>query len=394
MSTYRELVRETGPAFLVLAFLARLPAAMVPLGVITLVASATGSFATAGATAAAFGVGCAVGGPFVGGLADRFGQRPAGLFASLINAFALAAFAIGVLAGQSSLVITVLAAVAGLSTPQVGPLVRVRWVALLSKRKLNTAFSYEGAADELSYMAGPALVGIIALLGGAWLPLLIAAGLTLLAAVPFALHHTAVPAVSRTRVAVALPMAPLALLIVAMAGIGVIFGAAQTGVTAFAEESGIPSAAGLIYAALGVGSAVAGLATAWLPARWNSLTRYTGSAIALVLGCVALAFAPSTLAGVMLAMLAVGVVSAPYLIAIYALASDIIPATRAGAAMTLLGSGVVAGVALGAAVAGRLADTFGHAGAFAVPLVAAVISLGTAAIFRLTAARRPTLTPA
>lgn len=394
MSKYRELVRETGPAFLVLAFLARLPAAMVPLGVITLVASVTGSFATAGATAASFGVGCAVGGPFVGELADRFGQRAAGLIASLINAFALAAFAIAVLAGQSSLVITVLAAVAGFSTPQVGPLVRVRWVALLGKRKLNTAFSYEGAADELSYMAGPALVGIIALLGGAWLPLLIAAGLTLLAAVPFALHHTAVPAASRTRVAVPLPLAPLTLLIVAMAGIGVIFGAAQTGVTAFAEESGIPSAAGLIYAALGVGSAVAGLATAWLPARWNSLTRYTGSAIALVLGGVALAFAPSTLAGVMLAMLAVGVVSAPYLIAVYALAGDIIPPARAGAAMTLLGSGVVAGVALGAAVAGRLADTFGHTGAFTVPLIAAVISLATTATFRLTSARRESLTPA
>ena len=48
--------------------------------------------------------------------------------------------------------------------------------------------------------------------------------------------------------------------------------------------------------------------------------------------------------------------------------------------MTLVGSGVVAGVALGAAVAGRFADAVGPSGAFAVPLGAGVLGLVIAAI--------------
>jgi hypothetical protein len=48
--------------------------------------------------------------------------------------------------------------------------------------------------------------------------------------------------------------------------------------------------------------------------------------------------------------------------------------------MTLVGSGVVAGVALGAAVAGRLADAAGPAGAFVVPVGAGVLGLVIAAV--------------
>ncbi len=414
VTQYKDMIRVTGPAFLVLSFLARLPAAMVPLGVITLVAAVTGSFATAGATAAAYGIGAALGGPAVGTFADRFGQRSAGLVAAILNALALAAIVVAVGVSAPSAFVMLAAAVAGLCTPQVGPLARVRWSALLSaaanpvpasaaqpvaasvrRSRLATAFSYEGAADELSYMAGPALVGVIAVLGFSWLPLVIAAVLTLLAAVPFALHRTAVAGSRAVSSREPLPMVPLSLLIVAMSGIGIVFGATQTGVTAFAEELGMPSAAGLIYAALGVGSAVAGLATAWLPARWTSLTRYGFSALALATGALALVLAPSTLAGVTAAMLAVGVVSAPYLIAVFALGSEVTPPSRAGTAMTLLGSGVVAGVALGAALAGRLADTYGHMGAFTVPLAAAILALATAFTFRVvTRPAHPTPAPA
>src|SRR4051794_13231469 len=258
MSAYRPLVQATSPGFLIVAFLARLPAAMGPLGLITLVASATGSFGIAGAVAAAYGIGAACGGPVVGALADRFGQRRVGFSAALIDAAAFAGVVAAVSHGATPVVVGVLAAVAGLSTPQIGPLVRVRWAVLLGDRgeyrTLPTAFSYEGAADELSYMVGPALVGLLALAGPSGLPLAVAAGLTLLAAVPFAMHHTAPPVVRapRERVADRLPKAPIAILVAAMVAIGVLFGATQTGVAAYADQAGTPGAAGLIYAVLGV----------------------------------------------------------------------------------------------------------------------------------------------
>ncbi|NUP79684.1 MAG: MFS transporter, partial [Nonomuraea sp.] len=398
MSRYRALVQTTGPFFLVTAFFARLPAAMGPLGVVTLVAASTGSFAVAGAVAAAFGLGAAVGGPVVGALADRHGQRLIGATAAVVDAVALTAIVLAVTSGAAPAVVALVAALAGFANPQVGPLVRVRWAALFRdparSRTLPTAFSYEGAADELSYMAGPALVGIIALAGPTGLPLIIAAVLLLVAAVPFALHPTAPP----VRVAVAshhrdrLPIGAVSLLVAAMAVIGVLFGATQTGVTAYAEESGLPRAAGLIYAVLGVGSAAAGVATAWLPARWGPIFRYATSAVALAGGAIALAVLGTSLAGVLVAMAVLGVVSAPYLIAVNALASAIGPARRASAVMTLVASGVVAGVAAGAAVAGRLADAHGYSGAFAVPAFATLAGLALAAASRRLLA--PALRPA
>jgi MFS family permease len=389
MASYRTLVQTTGPLFLIVAFLARLPAAMAPLGVITLVAAGTGSFAVAGAVAAAYGVGAAVGGPIVGSLADRFGQRRVGVIAAILDAAALLAIVLAVMSGATPAVVGLAAALAGFANPQIGPLVRVRWAVLLGDRgrtrSLPTAFSYEGAADELSYMAGPALVGAIALAGPSGLPLIIAAVLTLMTAVPFAVHHTAPPVVHAPREqhpAQPLPAGAVTLLVAAMAVIGVLFGATQTGVTAFAEASGMPGAAGLIYAVLGVGSAAAGLATAWLPARWGLRARYAAAAVALAAGGLVLALLGTSLPGLLAAMAVVGVVSAPYLIAVNALAGAVGPARRAGSVMTLVASGVVGGVALGAAVAGRLADSFGYSGAFAVPAVAGLAGLVLAFVSR------------
>ncbi|GAB4053242.1 MFS transporter [Catellatospora paridis] len=406
-ASYRDLVRITGPWFLVLAFLARLPAAMGPLGVITLVVAATGSYGTAGLAAAAYGIGAALGGPVAGTLADRFGQRAVGIATAVVDAAAYAALVLAVTGGFPAAVLP-LAALAGFAMPQVGPLVRVRWAVLLGdrgrQRQLPTAMAYEGAVDEASFLAGPALVGILALSGWAGAPLLVASALTVLAAVPFALHRTVPPVLRAPRVAPAkagpatgpaaaerarageragvagrMPFTRVAVLVAAMSVIGVVFGATQTGVTAFADSLGSPGSAGLIYAVLGVGSALAGLAVAWLPESLGPVSRYVWSAAALVAGTAALLLAHSTPTA-LAAVVVLGVTAAPYLISGYALAGRLCPPNRAGMVMTLLASGVVAGVSMGAAVAGRLADAYGYRGAFAVPLVAASLGLLLAAL--------------
>jgi MFS family permease len=385
LSSYRSLARAAGPFTLLISFLARLPAAMAPLGTIMLVATSFGGYATAGLATAALGVAAALGGPLVGGLADRYGQRRVVLVAVLLDAAGLVAL---VAACRSGVLLPTLAAAAvvGAATPQVGPLARVRWAALLGdrgrQRDLPTAMSYEGAADELSYLGGPALVGLLAMTGVAVLPLLAAAVLTVAAGVPFALHPSAPPVLrvpaapggGRAAGSDRMPVAALAVLVGAMVCIGTVFGATQTGVAAFARHVGQPGAAGLVYSVLGIGSALAGLATAWLPARFTVAARYPVFAATLLAGTAGLLLVGST-GTALAAMGLMGVTAAPYLIAGYALTGRITPARRAGTAMTLLASGVVAGVALGAAVAGRLADTAGYRGALLVPPVAAAAGL-------------------
>lgn len=403
-SSYRSLIAFVGARYLLTSFLGRLPAAMAPLGLIMLVVQVTGSYAGAGLATAALGVGAAAGGPIVGSLSDRLGQRVVGLWAALANAIALAATVFAVVSGVGTITIAALAAFVGLSTPQIGPLARVRWVSMLARqgRSLSTAMSYEGAVDETSYVAGPALVGLLALTGLAWLPLTVAAGLAAVASLAFALHRSAVGAVptSSSRPASPMPIRKLAFLIAAMVGLGVVFGATQTGIAAFAASAGRPGAAGLIYAVLGVGSALAGFATVLLPARFAVAHRFPVAAGMLFLGSLALLLVHST-ATAIAAMALLGVTAAPLLITVYTLAERIAPMGRIGAVMTWLASGTVGGVALGAAIAGSLAQAYGYGGAFVVPIVAGLLTFAVALLsFRRfivrvpqQSAQRPTTLP-
>ena len=58
-------------------------------------------------------------------------------------------------------------------------------------------------------------------------------------------------------------------------------------------------------------------------------------------------------------MLFLGFAVAPYMIGVFSLGERVVPPARVGAAMTLLASATGIGYALGASVAGRLADRRG-----------------------------------
>ncbi|MGY0233606.1 MFS transporter [Longispora urticae] len=379
LGAYRGLLSTTGPGFLLLAFLARLPAAMGIVGALTLVVTTTDSLTAAGIAAGALGVGSALGGPVVGSLADRYGQRLVGLVASLADALAYAALLSAALSHAPLVVTAAAAALAGFATPQVGPLVRVRWAALLGERGqqrlMPTAMSYEGTADETAYITGPALVGALALTGHPTLPLIGAIALLLVAGTLFALHPTAPPVL---RVPFDAPKDRLSPdlwgLVAAMVFIGVVFGATQTGITALAKDIGETGAGGLVYAMMGVGSVVAGLLTAVLPTRFRVSLRYVVFAVALFVGAASLLLVDS-LGSAMAALAFLGVAVAPYLITGYVLAERITTARRAGAAMTLMASGTVAGNAVGSALSGVLADRYGYQGAFTVPVVAGLLAV-------------------
>lgn len=68
-----NLLREAGLAYFVVAFVARLPFAMMVVGVLTVAVSARGSLSLGGLTSAAVGIGTACFGPLLGAAADRFG---------------------------------------------------------------------------------------------------------------------------------------------------------------------------------------------------------------------------------------------------------------------------------------------------------------------------------
>ncbi|WP_327705453.1 MFS transporter [Streptomyces decoyicus] len=155
---------------------------------------------------------------------------------------------------------------------------------------------------------------------------------------------------------------------------GVIFGACQSGITALTERLHQPAQAGLVYAAMGVMSAVAGLALALVPARITLPTRWRAAAVALVVLSVPLLFVRSLWA-LYPVVVVLGVAFAPHLITLFGLTERLVPAGRLAESMAFLTSAVVGGQALALAAAGRLAEAHGPSAAFAVAVGAAVLIL-------------------
>jgi MFS family permease len=408
---FGRLSQLAGTSFLLIGFLARLPLAMLTVGALTVVTSASGSYALGGFAAGAVGIGSALGAPVLGFLADRSGQRTVLLVAAVLNTLAITLLVVLALAVTDpaladAMPVLTAAFAAGFTSPQIGPLARVRWVAMTRERAdLDTALSYESTADELTFVLGPALVGLLASLLAPWLPLTLAAVLTLFMVSAFALHPTGraagstqgadgepgadpAPTGRRGRLLISLP-------VLGMVAMGTFFGSTQTTLTAFAGQFDAAAAAGLLYAVMGLSSAAAALSVAYWPAAFRHSWRWIASAGAMA-GLAALLFLPSSLPTMILVLFLLGIPVGPTMVSIFSIGSLVAPRRLLGTVMTLLASGIVAGAALGSAVAGSLAETSGTDAAFAVPVLAAgmLLVLGVAGAAGLRAhGRSPRVSP-
>lgn len=391
LAGYRRLPAVAGRAYLPVTFLGRLPVTMIPIGVLTLATTASGSVAVGGLAAAAAAVAEAVGAPLGGALADRLGQRPVLLAVVVLHVLALAAFLVAATAPVAVPVLLAGAAAVGLTVPQVGALSRARWLAL-SPRDAPTALAFESTADEVGYLLGPALVGAVATLASPHAGLVVAAALVAVFVTAFAVHPTvhattpaptpaSTPAPTPTRTGAAgsadagprRRQDPLVVVpVLGMLAMGTFFGSSQAALTATAEEAGVTSAGALLFASMALGSSATALTIVLVPASVGPWRRWTVGALGLVLGATLMLVAPgipSLVAATVAAGLAVGVV----LVTIFDVAGRRAVPGRGGIAMTLLQSGIVLGVAAGSALAGVLAESAGPHAAYGVGVGAAAV---------------------
>ncbi|MBO2450419.1 MFS transporter [Actinomadura barringtoniae] len=382
----REVIGLTGPAFPLISFAARLPAAMCPIGSLLLVNERSGSISAAGLVGGALALGQAVGGPLIGRSADRYGQRFVVLAAALVNA----AMIVSVVLSNVVPLQAVFALLAGLSVPQIGPLARSRLIALTSRRRpalTGSALSLDGAIDETSFVTGPALVGILAAAVDPAAGLLTAAAVVASFGTLFAFHPSSGQVESRpeqesrSRVL----SLPLVLLCLGMFLQGTVFGSIQTGVTDLTEKLGHAGSAGLIYGLMGLPSALVGLAmTALPPARSLRIRLRLVTAAQFVLTLPLLAV--DSILGLTVAVCVLGLTFAPNIITTFGLTERAAPPERMSEAMAYLGSGIILGTSTGAAVSGQLADRSGYTASFALACAAAAISAVIALAHRRSAA--------
>ncbi|MFK0038785.1 MFS transporter [Paenarthrobacter sp. NPDC090517] len=427
---FARLPELAGPGFLPLGLFARLPLAMLTVGTLTLVTAVSHSYAIGGMAAGAVGIGSALGAPVLGSLADRAGQRIVLLVAAVINTLAVA----GLLAaayltpgyGSAGDAVGVLIAafLAGASCPQVGPMARVRWMALTTRNlspssanggrsvaanraDLDTALSYEGTADEVTFVLGPALVGVLASMVAPWLPLALAAVMTITLVPAFAIHPSqlaVVPAPRKPNAGVVTPGeqsphvgrqrrnrwagAVVAVPVVAMVCMGTFFGATQNALSAFSAQYATAEIAGLLYAVMGLSSAVAALSVAFWPQRFSLASRWVAAALTMSVLSLLLLL-PAGIWPMVLVLLILGIPVGPVMVTVFSIGGVVAPAGRMATVMTALASGIVAGTALGSYLAGQLAETQGPGAAFVVSMAAAAGLLLLGVVTSLVMKRQP-----
>lgn len=384
----RLLLERTGLGYFPLALISRLPFAMMVVGVLTLVVTARGSIELGGVNSAMTGLGCASFGPLLGAAADRFGQRPALLVSGALNSVLLGAFAWVAFSPLPDWVMLTGAFLIGASAPQTSPMSRSRLVAIISRdipvqrrpRLIGGVLAYESAADEVVFVFGPVIVGLLASTVGAWAPVAGAAILTAVFVTAFAVHRTSTPAKSRAeRAATLAPASELArpalvITVLGIFGVGLLFGSTLTALTSFMQDQGDAERAGLIYGAMGVGSAIFALAVALLPPSFSLRARWLVFALVILFGALLLQFSRSEF-GVTLSLVVMGFGTGPALVTLYGFGARRSPEGRSATVMTMLGSAIMVGQSTGAVVTGFVAGTGGSSAALVLPLIAAVLVL-------------------
>ncbi|MFE9563038.1 MFS transporter [Streptomyces sp. NPDC006487] len=398
VNTYRRVIALTGPLLPLISFLARLPVAMSQFGSVLLVAETSGSLATAGIVGGTLSAGQVVFGPVLGRLADRHGQRSVVLTAAAVNAVATAALVAGALADLATVPLAAIGFVTGASVPLIGPLARTRSVALAHRAKsdesvVGAIHSLEGTLDEVSFVFGPALVGLATLalhpavaLGGA--AALVAVFGTLYALHPTAAVTAGVPAGVRRDKERSRVRPPRVVIAVrgSLALQGAMFGACQAGIAALTAQLGVPGQAGIVYAAMGVVSAAVGLSLGALPARFGLRLRWRWATAAALVLSVPLLFT-ETLWPLYAVVTVLGAAYAPHLITAFALTERAVEPSRLAESMAFAASSLVAGQAASLAVSGRLAEWYGPSAAFAVAVGAAALCLVLALVTKVPTAR-------
>lgn len=380
---YRDLLSTPGGlAFSAAGFVARMPIAMMSLGIVLLVAGRTGEYALAGTLSATFALVNALAAPLIARLIDRLGQRVVLLPALGLHTVGLVGFVVLTSGGAPIWTLFVAATWAGASSPAIGSLVRARWGHVLGPgARLQTAYSFEAVVDELIFILGPLLVTVLATRVAAEAGLLAALGLLLVGASALAAHRASEPAPlerGHDDRGSALRVRGMPVLVLVMGCVGGVFGGVEISTVAFADQYGRPALAGPLLASYALGSMLAGLAFGAV--TWRvPLTRrllFGAAAMTLTVSVLPLAGGPALLAPL---LFLAGLGIAPTLISGLSLVERLVPPAKVTEGLTWATTGIVVGLALASPVAGHVVDSVGASRAFLVALAsgsAAVLVAG------------------
>ncbi len=396
---YRVIFSAPGaPGFASAGFVARLPIAMAPIGIVTMLAQTHGAYWLAGAVAAVFTLTNALAAPQISRLVDRFGQSRLLIPTTVV---AVLAFAGLILATHQRWPVWTLFVFAFLAAamPSIPAMVRARWTELFRDRpELNTAFAFESSADELVYIAGASLsVGLsVALFPEAGLvasTLALALGMT-----AFVVQRGTEPPVRESNGVAhrsAITQRPIQIITLALIFVGAIFATAEVSTVALTRELNQPGAASLVIGVYALGSFAVGLVIGALNLKAPLHRQLLAALGVLLLTSVPLLLADSVWLLAATIFLS-GVAISPTFITAFGLVERRVPSEVLTEGVTWVMTGIGIGMALGAFVSGSIVDLYGARAGFWVTIAAASIALSIVALGQsaLAGGGRPAPAPA
>lgn len=381
---YKEIFSVPGAkGFSAAGFLARLPIAMAPIGIVAMLSQTRGEYWIAGAVSATFALTNALVAPQISRMVDRFGQSPVIVPTTLVSVLAFISL---ILASNRDWPEWALFASAFLAAvmPSIPAMLRARWTEIFRDRpELNTAFAFESAADELVYIAGASLsVGLaVALFPEAGMlasTLFLAVGTA-----AFILQRSTEPAVrpveagtSRTS---AIRLRSVQIITLALIFVGSMFATAEVTTVAITKELGQPSAASLVIGVYAIGSFVVGLILGALNLRTPLQRQLLIAVSVLAITAVPLLFA-DTVVLLALAVFLSGIAISPTFITAFGLIERRVPESMLTEGVTWVMTGIGIGMALGAFLAGWVVDSFGAQNGFWLSVAAGVAVVITIAL--------------
>jgi MFS family permease len=391
--SYRDVLSIPGaPGFTSAGALARLPMSMLGIGIVLLVKSATGSYATAGAVAGVFGLTQAFTSPFLARAVDRFGQSRVMLPAIAVHLAGLASLLISAELHAPRWTVFAAAVIAGATIGSIGSLARARWSYVLAGREpagvrealLHTAYSLESVLDEVVYITGPLLVTTLAVRLSPGFGLFAAMLAVGIGGVLLLLQHRTEPVPSGTRRPAGsggLAAPGMIVLLLGMTCTGAIFGSVEVLTVAFADSQHALGAAGWVLACFALGSLLAGLAYGVVHWKLGAGRRFLVAVLLLALG-VSPVLLVTNLPQLAVVIFVAGFAISPMLIGGMGLVQELVRPERLTEGLTWVASTIGIGVSAGSAIGGAAVDAFGAEQAFVVPvgagaLAAVIVLLGS-----------------
>jgi predicted MFS family arabinose efflux permease len=273
----------------------------------------------------------------------------------------------------------VAAALAGAAYPPIGSAVRARWSHVLAGRpvEVQTAYALESVIDEAIFMIGPTVATVLATRWHPWAGLVLALATGVPGTLALAAQRSTQPVPHRgdhgSAPRPAMPWGPVIVLAAVALALGSMFAAAEVSTVAFSAEHHAKSDAGVLLACWALGSMLAGLVTGTFRWRRSPAFRVRVGTVMLAVVMVPMPFVGS-MAVMGVALFVAGFAIAPTLIASMAAVEQGVPAARLAEGIAIIHTGLAAGLAPGAALAGLVIDAHGASPSYLVALGGGVVA--------------------